>query len=186
MSASRPLRLAGAVALAFAGLWAPSAANASCVLLPDGAELWRTADAAFVGTVVAVDNNARWARVKVEEVWTGPDQPAEVVVRGGPGDPGMGTSVDRTYEVSVRYLFAVMVVEGNLEANACSGTTQADSIDRDAMRPDAVRNPTDDGAGTSGPADGLDIGWLAGPVLATSVIGGLLLVAVLLGRRREA
>jgi len=186
MSASRLVRFATAVGLGLGALWAPAAASASCVLLPDGEELWRTADAVFVGTVVDVDNNARWAKVTVDEVWTGPDQPAEVVVRGGPADQGTSSSVDRTYLVGARYLFAVLVVDGNLEDNACSGTTQVDAIDLDAMRPDDVRAPNGGPLDAGESSGGLDLGSLTGPVLLASVIGGLLLATVLLARRREA
>jgi hypothetical protein len=186
MSASRLVRFATAVGLGLGALWAPAGASASCVLLPDGEELWRTADAVFVGTVVDVDNNARWAKVTVDEVWTGPDQPAEVVVRGGPADQGTSTSVDRTYLVGARYLFAVLVVDGNLEDNACSGTTQVDAIDLDAMRPDDVRAPNGGPLDAGESSGGFDLGSLTGPVLLASVIGGLLLATVLLARRREA
>jgi hypothetical protein len=188
MSASRPVRLVAALLLGLGALWAPATASASCVILPDGQELWRTADAVFLGTVTAVENNARWAKVAVEEVWNGPDQPAEVIVRGGPEDPGTASSVDRTYEVGVSYLFAVSIVDGNLEDNACSGTTQADLMDIDRVRPAEVREPGGGGSGT-GPtdaADGLDLGALSGPVLVVAVVGGVLLVIVLLARRREA
>lgn len=186
MSASRLVRFATAVGLGLGALWAPAAASASCVLLPDGEELWRTADAVFVGTVVDVENNARWAKVTVDEVWTGPDQPAEVVVRGGPADQGTGSSVDRTYLVGARYLFAVLVVDGNLEDNACSGTTQVDAIDLDAMRPDDVRTPNGGPVDAAESSGGLDLGSLTGPALLVSVIGGLLLATILLARRREA
>lgn len=182
MSAPRSIRLMATLLVGLGALWAPATASASCAFV-EGQELWRTADAVFVGTVTEVGNNARWAKVTVDEVWRGPDQPVEVEVRGGPADPGTASSVDRTYEVGVRYLFAVMVVEGNLEDNACSGTTQVEAIDLDAMRPDEARGPSET-AGTSGRADGLELGWLAGPVLATSIIGGLLLATVLLARRR--
>ncbi|HEX4898600.1 MAG TPA: hypothetical protein VFV53_09620, partial [Candidatus Limnocylindrales bacterium] len=126
------------------------------------------------------------AKVSVDEVWTGPDQPAEVVVRGGPADQGTSTSVDRTYQVGVRYLFAVLVVDGNLEDNACSGTTQVDAIDLDAMRPDDVRTPDGGPVDAAESSGGLDLGGLAGPVLLASVVGGLLLATVLLARRRAA
>ena len=183
MPAPRVTRLVASLGLGLVALWAPAVADASCAPPPDGQELWRTADAVFVGTVTSVDNNARWATVSVDEIWSGPDQPAEVVVRGGPGDPGTMSSVDRTYEVGVRYLFAVMIVNGNLEDNACSGTIAVDGIDLDSMRPADARPP--DGGPISGD-DPLDLGGLTGPLLVTSIVGGLLLATVLLARRRDA
>lgn len=188
MRSTRAIRVLATLGLGLAALWAPTSANASCALPPGGQELWRTADAVFVGTVTAVENNARWAKVTIDEIWIGPEQPAEVVVQGGGADPGMMTSVDRTYQVGVRYLFAVMVVDGVLADNACSGTVEVDAIDLDAMRPADVRAP--DGTPTSGEdgfdLGGLDLGGLAGPVVVVAVIGGLLLTTVLLARRRES
>jgi hypothetical protein len=100
----------------------------------------------------------------------------------------MMTSVDRTYAVGVRYLFAVMVVGDSLLDNACSGTVEVDAIDLDGLRPADVRAPS----GTSPTSDDglrlgdLDLGGLAGPVVVVAVIGGLLLTTVLLARRRDA
>ena len=190
MLASHParwFRVLAAGALTFAALLAPTAASASCLVPPGGQAPWASADAVFLGTVTSVANNDRWAIVRVEEVWVGPDQPVDVVVRGGPeGDTA--TSVDRTYIVGMRYVFGVMIVDGNLEDNACSGTTEVDAIDLDAMRPDDVRAPSGGTSGTGPPdsAGGLDLGAMAGPVLVVAVIGGLLLATVLLARRREA
>jgi hypothetical protein len=188
MPASRParwLRLVSIAALTLASLLVPTAASASCLAPAAGQDPFASADAVFLGTVTSVANNARWAAVRVEEVWVGPDQPIEVVVRGGPeGDTA--TSVDRTYIVGDRYVFAVLLVDGNLEDNACSGTTVVDAIDLDALRPADVRVP--EGAATGAPegSSSFDLGGLAGPVLLASVIGGLLLASVLLARRREA
>ena len=115
---SRRFRLVAAALLTLAGLAAPAGASASCAIPPGGADdLWKSADAVFVGTVTAIANNARWATVRVEEVWQGPDQPAEVVVRGGP-EGNTATSVDRSYTVGIRYLFAVVVVDDLHEARA--------------------------------------------------------------------
>ena len=177
----RPHRVLAAAILSLAALWAPAGASASCAFVPDAAQ-WATADAVFVGTAISVANGARWATVRVEEVWQGPDQPVEVVVRGGPGG-NVATSVDRTYTVGIRYLFAVSVVDGELADSSCSGTTQADAIDLDELRPPDVRQPAGTAPGSSD--GGLDLGALAGPVLVVGVVGGLLLATVLLARRRE-
>ena len=96
------------------------------------------------------------------------------------------TSVDRTYLVGARYVFGVTVVDGELQDSACSGTTLAEAIDVDAMRPADVRPPIGASTGPTAPADGLDLGAIAGPLLVVAVIGGGLLATVLLARRREA
>jgi hypothetical protein len=185
MTASRlPARLVRlAVLVSLAALWAPAAVSASCVAPAPGNAPWADADAVFVGTVTSVASRDRWATVRVEEVWQGPDQPAEVVVRGGPGGDAM-TSVDRTYTVGVRYVFAVTIEDGALLDNSCSGTTQVDAIDLDAVRPAEIRQPGSSVAVSS--PGGPDLDGLVGPVAVAAVVGGLLLVTVLLARRREA
>lgn len=186
MTASRPparlLRLAIAGLLGLAALWAPAGALASCVPPAAGVAPWAAADAVFVGTVTSLSNGDRWATVSVEEVWQGPDLPAEVVVRGGPEDAI--TSVDRTYAVGMRYVFAVMVDGGELLDNNCSGTTPVDAIDLEAARPAEIREP---GRGATPPVDaGIDLGGVAGPLALAATVGGILAVTVLLARRREA
>lgn len=176
-------RILSALGLVVAALLVPAPASASCAILPGSEDQWRTADSVFVGTVTAVENNARWAKVSVEEIWIGPDQAAEVIVRGGSEDVGTASSVDRQYEVGIRYLFAVMIVDGTLQDNACSGTTPVEVIDLDSMRPSDSRTLGD---APEGPDPGLDLGRLAGPVLIVSVVGGLVLATVLLARRRAA
>ncbi|MES2210215.1 MAG: hypothetical protein V4515_08525 [Chloroflexota bacterium] len=176
-------RLVAATLLALGAFWAPPGASASCAVQPGGGVAWNTADAAFVGTVTSIANGARWATVRVEEVWKGPDQPIEVVVRGGP-EGNASTSVDRTYAIGMRYLFAVGISDGTLVDSACSATTPADAIDLAAIRPADVRQPA--GGSTSPTGGGLDLGGLAGPVLVVAIVGGVLLAAVLLARRRDA
>jgi hypothetical protein len=186
MRASQLVRhFAGLAAAAFflVALWAPAVVSAKCAPPPAGGVPWSSADAVFVGTVTSVTSGDRWATVSVEEVWQGPDQPAEVVVRGGPAGDAM-TSVDRTFSVGVRYIFAVTLEDGALLDNACSGTTEVDAVALDAVRPAEIRQP---GSGTPVPGrDGLDLGWLGGPVAVVAVVGGFLLVTVLIARRREA
>ncbi len=181
--ATRMLRLLAAAVLAAAALWAPAGASASCIAPPPGQAPWASADAVFLGTVTSVANGARWATVRVEEVWHGPDQPAEVIVRGGPEGDAM-TSVDRTYTVGMRYVFAVIVEDGALLDNSCSGTTPVDAIDLDAVRPAEFREP---GSSTTvSSRGGPDLDGFVGPLAVVVVVGGLLLVTVLLARRREA
>lgn len=180
---TRLLRLCAAAMLAVAALWAPAAVSAKCLHPPADGVPWADAQAVFVGTVTSVASGDRLATVRVEEVWQGPDQPAQVTVRGGPEGDAF-TSVDRTYTVGVRYIFAVTVEDGALLDNSCSGTTQVDAIDLDAARPAEIRQPGSStaGAGTGGP----DLSGLVGPLAVVAVVGGLLLVTVLLARRREA
>ncbi|MEW5990978.1 MAG: hypothetical protein AB1736_06485 [Chloroflexota bacterium] len=197
MAPSRPVRVIGAshvgrvVRVATAGvavlvaLLAPGAASASCLPPVAGEAPWASADVVFLGTVTSLANNDRWATVHVEEVWVGPDQPVDVVVRGGP-EGNTATSVDRTYLLGARYVFGVTVVDGQLQDNACSGTTLAEAVDLAAMRPADVRPPTGGGSDTVGAGGGFDLGGLAGPVLLVSVVGGLLLATVLVARRRES
>jgi len=180
MRASRATRLVAAVGFGLAALWSPTTASASCVAID--LEAWKTADVVLVGTVTSVANNDRWAQVAVEEIWRGPDQPAEVVVKGGGADPGMMTSVDRTYVAGVRYLFTLTVAGEDLTDNACSGTTEAESADIDRIRPADARLVSTPGAVDDGP----DLGGLAGPLVLVAAIGGLLLATVLLARRRDA
>ncbi|MBF8290192.1 MAG: hypothetical protein HW391_1160 [Chloroflexi bacterium] len=177
------LRLAAAALLSLGALWAPAGAAASCLIPPAGDLGWQAADVVFVGTVTGVANGARWATVRVEEVWKGPDQPVDVVVRGGP-EGNTATSVDRTYNVGTRYLFAVSMEDGTLADNSCSPTTQADAIDLAALRPAEVRQPI--GAAPTPASGGLDLSGLAGPVLIVGIVGGLLVATVFLARRREA
>jgi hypothetical protein len=180
MCASRAARLVAALGLGLAALWSPATASASCVAIDP--EAWKTADVVLVGTVTSVANNDRWAQVAVEEVWRGPDQPAEVVVKGGGADPGMMTSVDRTYEVGVRYLLTLTVVGEDLTDNACSGTAEAASMDIDRIRPADARVVSSPGATDDGP----DLGGIIGPLFVVAAIGGILLTTVLMARRRES
>jgi hypothetical protein len=179
----RLLRLGAAGVLALAVLWAPAAVSAKCAAPPAGGDRWASADAVFVGTVMSVASGDRWATVRVEEVWQGPDQPAEVVVRGGPEGDAF-TSVDRTYEAGVRYIFAVTVEDGALLDNSCSGTTEVGATDLEAVRPAEIRQPGS--SATVSSHGGPDLDGLMGPLAVVAVVGGLLLVTVLLARRREA
>src|SRR5699024_10709686 len=106
------------------------------------------ADLAFVGTVTELTNAGRWATFTVDDLWKGDlDSPA-VDVHAGPADPGGGvisaSSVDRTYELGVRYLvFAYDPTShgylptwgtSGFEDNNCSGT-QPYSSSLDTFRP---------------------------------------------------
>lgn len=127
-SPARPIaRLAGllvALLPVLAGwLGGPETALGSCGRLATPEEALRTSSIVFVGTVVQGRNDGRWVLVRVEERWRGArDLPELVEVRGGP-DPGLATSVDRSY-VPGRYLFAVEPGPGHLLDNACSATSR--------------------------------------------------------------
>lgn len=137
------------------------------------------ANVVLVGTVTDLSNESRWARVEVEEVWKGPDLPAVVVVRGGP-EPGVWSSVDRTYR-AVRYLFIVQF-DGRVLTDSVCGNTAEWSDNLLVFRPADWRGPAG-AAGESGDARWpIDPGAIAGAaLLALVVIGGSAWVA----RRRH-
>jgi len=159
----------------------PASAMASCMIGPTLEQASATADTLFVGTVVSTSNGNRWAEVSVEEVWRGPDQPATVVVRGGPlGD--VFTSVDRSYRAGARYLFFPFAdpESGGLADNACTSTTEwTDELAR--LRPAEVRQPV----GASPDASDLDV-WSLVPVAGiVLLVFGVLLVVGLVARDRQ-
>jgi hypothetical protein len=99
-----------------------SQVSADCAALPPVDEAVLLGEVVFVGTVLRLDNQARWATVRVEERWRGARDLADTVeVRGGPG-PGTATSVDRLFGMN-RYLFVVTRGPDYLSDNACTATT---------------------------------------------------------------
>lgn len=180
MKASRVLRVLAAVgALAF--VVPPSAVLADCMMPPPVQEAAQTAEIVFVGTVVATTNRNSWAHVAVEEIWRGPDQPAEVVVRGGP-EGNAATSVDRSYAAGTRYLFFPYADEaGALADNSCTNTVEW-SADLAQLRPADARQPL----GATPAEEGFDVGGLIAPLGVAILVGGVLLVAGLLARGRSA
>ena len=169
--------LGGAVAM---GVAAPVAA--SCRVLPDPAQAIREAQVAFVGTVVAVSNNDRWATVAVEEVWRGPDLPTTVEVRGGPAG-NTATSIDRTFVAATRYLFTVSAAGGGLTDTACSATTPW-TPELARLRPADARAPIRAAVEPTA-TDPISV---AAPLIAVAAIGAALfgIVALLALRRRRA
>lgn len=119
----------------------------------------------FVGTVVDVRHDTT-ARFEVEEVWVG-DVGSEVIVLGGPDEPGMATSVDRTWQVGTKYLVVTHVDGGQLLDNSCSPTQEWDDA-LESARPATAHAPT----GGSTTDDGLPIG------LVVAVAVGILVLAV--------
>ena len=113
---------AGLASSAAAAFVRPASVLGSCAMAPGSPdEAVLLGDVVFVGTVLRTENLGRWATVRVEERWKGSrDLPETVEVRGGP-EPGVATSVDRTY-LPGRYLFVVRNGDGALADDACSGT----------------------------------------------------------------
>lgn len=176
----RVLRVLAALA-ALAFVLPPSAALADCMMPAPVEQAAQTAELVFVGTVAETSNHNSWASVQVEEVWRGPDQPAAVIVKGGPAG-NMATSVDRFFEVGVKYLFFPYADEsGGLADNSCTNTVQW-SADLAQLRPADARQalaPTETEAG-------LDVGGLIAPLGVAILVGGVLLLAGLLARGRTA
>lgn len=184
-----PRLLASAALVVVALASTTSAALADCMPPPAINEAVSTAEIVFVGTVTDVTNNNTWAQVSVEEVWRGPDQEATVIIKGGPGGQTM-TSVDRTFEVGVKYIFFPYVEQGDpipgvdmtgLKDNSCSNTQQWDASLM-ALRPADARAPI--AAPTE--ASGFDLGGLVAPLGVALVVALLLLGAGLLARGRQS
>ncbi|MEO7555803.1 MAG: hypothetical protein ABIV94_04265 [Acidimicrobiales bacterium] len=104
------------------------------------------ADAVVVGTVTATRSHDRVATVAVDEVWKG-EVGNTLEVFGGPDPENAATSVDRTYEIGVRYLIVAFepaahgspgAIGGRYEDNACSAT-QPWSDALKTLRPDDAR-----------------------------------------------
>jgi len=160
---------------------APAIALARCVLPPPIAEAVKTADIVFVGRVAQTTNRNSWASVEVTEVWRGPDQPRAVVVRGGPAG-NAATSVDRTYEPGVTYLFFPYAdAEPGLADNSCTSTTPWTEA-MVALRPTDVRQPI----GADPEAGGFDPGGLLLPIGVAVIVGGALFLGGLAARGRRA
>jgi hypothetical protein len=159
----------------------PAATLASCAFLPDVQTAIQSSHIVFVGKVTSTDNQNTWATVAVGDVWRGPDQPAEVLIKGGPGG-NAATSVDRTFEVGVTYLFFPLDDAANgLSDNSCSATTPWRQEFSD-LRPLDAHAP----AGTVAGAGGFDFGGLLGPIVVAVVVSGVLLAIGLLARSRQA
>lgn len=146
-------------------------AGASCVLPPPLGEVIASAPVVFVGTVVGFDGDERHAVVQPEEIWAGPDLDRVVVVRGAADDqPGVFTSVDRTFLLRRRYLFVPANTAPPFEDNACTAT-QVMTSEIESLRPADARpvstaesEPAPDGAFPLAPA----LGAAAAAVIATA------------------
>lgn len=117
-------RLAMLAGIAATLVW-PSPALASCMPPQPFPQAIHEAPAVFIGEVTDVSGSGRWAAVEVSQVWKGGVMPAEVEVRGGPGDENSLSSVDRHFKVSVEYLFVPHERRGSVFSdNACTRTTR--------------------------------------------------------------
>lgn len=144
------------------------AASASCAMDERSLdEQLADATVAFVGQVRDVRHDTT-ALISVEEVWIG-QVPEEVTVFGGPDDPGMATSVDRTWQLGTTYLVVPRVVDGDLHDDSCS-PTRAWTEDLEGFRPAAVTAPTavPDSEGTDGRVVALALIVLGLAVAATA------------------
>lgn len=179
----RALRLVAALALAIA-LYAASAqpVRATFCAFPDIAEAVVSGESVFVGTVTAVRNNHRWALVRVEEIWSGPDLPDTIEVRGSEiVDPNAWTDIDRTFLAGRRYLFDPEVQAGVLRDHGCTATSLwVDELLR--FRPAAVRSPAGVDVATAEAVDPLGV---VGPPAVAGGAGLALLGLVVVGRHRR-
>jgi hypothetical protein len=170
------------VAAAFAILSAPGAVLADCMMPPPIEEAVRSSEVVFVGTVVAVQDQGRRATVEIDEIWRGPDLPVTTIILGGQGE-GF-TSVDRTYEVGVKYVFFPYVDPDTraLIDNLCSNTTPW-LDDYEEIRPAEARPPIGD---PSAEPAGFDVAGLVPIGALVLAVAGVLLVVGLVARGREA
>jgi hypothetical protein len=161
-------------------LGTPATALADCIEPPRIEEAARSAEIVFVGTVTSTSNRDSWASVEVEEIWRGPDQPANVLVKGGPGGIS-ATSVDRTFQAGAKYLFFPYVDGETLVDNSCTSTTPW-SEDLLALRPAEARPPL----GATEGASGFDFGAIVAPLGVALVVAAVLLLVGLAARGRQS
>ncbi|MFV1961031.1 MAG: hypothetical protein ACC658_04275 [Acidimicrobiia bacterium] len=118
-----------------------TSAWASCAEPPDLETAFADADVVFIGVVVELSNNDRTAVMQVEQVWKGPELPDVVTVRGGPEEPNVATSVDRTFELGTYVVFPVNSAPP-FEDNACT-LTQRTTPALDVINPSLTEPPED-------------------------------------------
>lgn len=139
-----------------------------------------TAQVVFVGTVTGLANANRYATVRVEERWRGPELPERVEVRGG-AEPGTGTANDRAYSLA-RYLFVVSNGPGWFIDDICTPTTPwTDELAR--LRPPTVQPNLTGGPGES---PTITFGTVA-PIIALAVALIIVIIAyrmILRARKR--
>ena len=160
-----------ALLLALGPSLAATPALASCAPPRPVEESMLLSDAVLVGTVTHLENGGRWAVVKVEERWRGPESlPDTIEVRGGP-EPGTSTSADRVF-TGERYLFFLTKGPGYFADNACSATTLW-TDDLAAFRPSGVAPAP--GTAANPPTGPLDLAV----VLPLAALVGALVIALI-------
>lgn len=149
--------------LAAALIAGPGPAHASCAVQLPLVESLAASSVVFTGTVLSVEGGDRIAQVLVDEVWKGGPLPAQVEVRGGPGDPQAITSVDRSFARGDKYLFVPINDESPFQDNACTATREyspelEDSRPLDASMPNGgaplPAEPGDE-SGSEGPSQAM-------------------------------
>ena len=130
---SRPRGLVAIVVLVgalFAFMGLAQTAAASCAPRLTVSDAIAQSDLVVVGTVTSARSRNRIATVAVDEAWKG-DVGSTVEVFGGPSADNSATSVDRTYDVGVRYFIVAYdpkahgypsVFGGHYEDASCSVT----------------------------------------------------------------
>ena len=177
----------GAVALtiSLAALLVPGLATApvaaACAVPATIPDAQRTGDILFVGTIVKLENDNRWAKVLIDERWQNADGlPDTVDVHGGP-EAGTEREDQRAYTMG-RYLFDVTNFGPYLEDSSCTATTLwSDDLAR--YRPSNVAEAP--GSSSRSPLDAVSSSDL---VLAAGLVLALLVAVVtyiLILRRRK-
>ncbi|GMR02318.1 MAG: hypothetical protein BMS9Abin20_0648 [Acidimicrobiia bacterium] len=173
----------------------PQPALASCAEPPDLETAFADAEVVFIGNVVELSNQDRTAVMQVEQVWKGPQLPDVVTVNGGPSDPSVITSVDRTFEVGTYIVFPINS-DPPFEDNACT-LTQRTSTALDVINPFTDEPPEPATTGGTVVTVGGDVGAVAvEPILVTGgtnptpfVVAGAIVVILGVGvfawRRRS-
>lgn len=193
MSILRPVRacLALAALTSAALLAGPGAALADCLAPPPVEESIKAEDIVVVGTVTEVSNGGRWASVRVDEIWRGPDLPGNVLIKGGP-DANAASSVDRTFETGVQYLFFPIVgtepgrdplpgEPASLLDSMCTNT-QPLTAEIATLRPADARTPQ---LSNGDDLQSFDLGFVVGIGGVVLLVGAVMLGVGLLARGRS-
>ncbi|MCP3976289.1 MAG: hypothetical protein GY720_17535 [bacterium] len=140
-----------ALTLAAAVLATPGIALASCVAPPPLDQAIAEAETVFVGTVVALDFDARLATFEVIEVWKG-DVSTEATVNGGPSlqelasaraqGQSLFTSVDRQFGAGQTYLVVSHGRSGEIFFDNSCSSTQLVSAETELARPASAHAPS--------------------------------------------
>ena len=153
-------------------------------------------DLVVVGTVTSARSRNRIATVAVDEVWKG-NAGSTVEVVGGPQSDNAGSSVDRTYEVGVRYLIVAYepgahgypsVFGGRYEDNNCSVTqpwTDTLAVFRPATAKVIAPPSTSTGTSTGPAVLEQSTGSIAAWIVAACVVMVVMGLSALWWRRRR-